>query len=207
MTRVPRLPPDDSTPPGLAARLKAAPVLPKGESAAKRIAAFLDGVEDAAVREGLASLLKAPKARALVAGILVHSPFLAGIATHHPAHLLALLTEDPDACFARLKAEAVAACRKARSDEGVGRALRRFRAEVALLVALADIGDVWPLETVTRALTETADLAVAEAVVHLMSDFAEAGTLAPPDLKRPEAASGYIVLAMGKHGADRKSVV
>ncbi|PTM60634.1 bifunctional [glutamine synthetase] adenylyltransferase/[glutamine synthetase]-adenylyl-L-tyrosine phosphorylase [Phreatobacter oligotrophus] len=201
MTRVPRLRPDDSTPPGLAARLKAAPVLPKGESAAKRIAAFLDGVEDAAVREGLASLLKAPKVRALVAGILVHSPFLAGIATHHPAHLLALLAEDPDACFARLKAEAVAACRKARSDEGVGRALRRFRSEVALLVALADIGDVWPLETVTRALTETADLAVAEAVVHLMSDFAEAGTLAPPDLKRPEAASGYIVLAMGKHGA------
>ncbi len=175
--------------------------MPKGATAAKRIGEFLDGVDDPAMRAGLESLLKTPKPRALFAGVLAHSPFLTAIAVNDPAHLAACLTESPEACFTRLKAEASSACRKARSDEGVGRALRRFRAQVALLVALADIGGVWPLEAVTRALTETADLAVAEAVAHLMRDLADAGILAPADPKNAEAGSGYIVLAMGKHGA------
>ncbi|MGQ3357041.1 MAG: bifunctional [glutamine synthetase] adenylyltransferase/[glutamine synthetase]-adenylyl-L-tyrosine phosphorylase [Phreatobacter sp.] len=200
MTRAPPPDPSDSST-GLATRLAAAPVLPKGATAARRIAGFLEGVDDPVLRAALDQMLKAPKPRALVAGVLAHSPFLAGIATHDPAHLLAVLTEPPEAAFTRLKAEAVAACRKARSDEGVGRALRRFRAQVALLVAVADIGDVWPLEQVTRALTETADLAVCEAVAHLMRDLADQGILAPADPKQAEAGSGYIVLAMGKHGA------
>ncbi len=175
--------------------------MPKGATAAKRLGEFLDGVDDPGVRAGLEAALKAAKPRALVAGILAHSPFLTAIAVDDPAHLEACLSESPEICFARLKAEASATCRKARSDEGVGRALRRFRAQVALLVALADIGDVWPLEAVTRALTETADLAVAEAVAHLMRDLADSGILDPADPKNAEVGSGYIVLAMGKHGA------
>jgi len=175
--------------------------MPRGATAAKRIAEYRDGIDDAAVRLLLEPALKAPKARALVAGILAHSPFLTAIAMDDPGHLAACLSEPPEVCFARLKAEASAACRKARSDEGVGRALRRFRAQVALLVALADIGDVWPLEAVTRALTETADLAVAEATAHLMRDLADSGILDPSDPKNAEVGSGYIVLAMGKHGA------
>jgi len=175
--------------------------MPRGAMASKRIAEYRDGIDDAAVRSLLEPALKAPKARALVAGILAHSPFLTAIAMDDPGHLAACLSEPPEVCFARLKAEASAACRKARSDEGVGRALRRFRAQVALLVALADIGDVWPLEAVTRALTETADLAVAEATAHLMRDLADSGILDPADPKNAEVGSGYIVLAMGKHGA------
>ncbi|MDP3544581.1 MAG: bifunctional [glutamine synthetase] adenylyltransferase/[glutamine synthetase]-adenylyl-L-tyrosine phosphorylase [Phreatobacter sp.] len=200
MTRTPRSGPPDSSP-SLAARLKAAPVMPKGATAVRRVAEFLGGVDDAALRASLEAALKAPKARAVVAGVLAHSPFLTAIAVDDPGHLAACLSEAPEACFARLKAEASAGCRKARSDEGVGLALRRFRAQVALLVALADIGDVWPLEIVTRALTETADLAVAEAVAHLMRDLADGGILDPADPKNAEVGSGYIVLAMGKHGA------
>lgn len=192
--------PSDSTPP-FDERLAGAPVLPKGASAAKLVNGFLDTVEAEDVRAGLAAALKAPKVRALVAGLLAHSPFLGAIATHHPDHLLNCLTTAPETRFSALKAEAAAACRKARSDEGVGRVLRRFRSDVALLVALCDIGDVWPLETITRALTETADLAVAEAVAHMMRDLADNGTLVPPDPKHAERGSGYIVLAMGKHGA------
>ncbi|WP_164075937.1 hypothetical protein, partial [Stenotrophomonas maltophilia] len=73
----------------------------------------------------------------------------------------------PEAQFEALVATAVSACRQAPGDEAVGVALRRFRRHVALLVALADIGDAWPLERVTTALTRTADTAVAEAVAHL----------------------------------------
>ncbi|WP_170182008.1 bifunctional [glutamine synthetase] adenylyltransferase/[glutamine synthetase]-adenylyl-L-tyrosine phosphorylase [Phreatobacter stygius] len=182
-------------------RFVAAPVLPKGVGGAKLIGAFLGAIEDRAVAGELGVILKAPKPRAVVAGLLAHSPFLTAIATHEPEFLRDCLVTGPQVQFEALVATATAACRQAANDEAVGVALRRFRRHVALLVALADIGDVWPLERVTAALTRTADTAVAEAVAHLMRELAEAGTLRSADARHPERDSGYIVLAMGKHGA------
>ena len=80
------------------------------------------------------------------------------------------------------------------------RILRRMKAEAALLIALADIGGVWPVARVTRALTDVADTALGAAVRYLLGEAAERGKLLPPDPKNPEAGSGYIVLAMGKMG-------
>ncbi|MBN8939958.1 MAG: bifunctional [glutamine synthetase] adenylyltransferase/[glutamine synthetase]-adenylyl-L-tyrosine phosphorylase [Rhizobiales bacterium] len=182
-------------------RFVTAPVLPQGVGAAKLLSSFLGAVEDRAVAGELELILKAAKPRAVVAGVLAHSPFLTAIATHEPEILLDCLRTAPQAQFEALVATAVSACRQATGDEAVGVALRRFRRHVALLVALADIGDAWPLERVTAALTRTADTAVAEAVAHLMRELAEAGTLKPADPDHPERDSGYIVLAMGKHGA------
>ena len=76
-----------------------------------------------------------------------------------------------------------------------------MKAEAALLIALADIGGLWEVMRVTRALTEVADTAVGAAVHHLLAGAARSGHLAPPDPDRPEVGSGYIVLAMGKMGA------
>ena len=42
--------------------------------------------------------------------------------------------------------------------------LRRAKAEAALLIALADIGNVWPVKRVTAALTEIAEIALRAAV-------------------------------------------
>ena len=76
-----------------------------------------------------------------------------------------------------------------------------MKAEAALLIALADIGGVWPVMRATRALTELADTAVAAAVRFLLRDAARRGRLKPADPAKPEQGSGYIVLAMGKMGA------
>jgi glutamate-ammonia-ligase adenylyltransferase len=81
------------------------------------------------------------------------------------------------------------------------RLLRRMKAEASLLVALADIGGIWPVMKITEALTRLADTAVAGAVRHLLSDAARRGRYRPRDPARPEVGSGYIVLAMGKMGA------
>ena len=79
------------------------------------------------------------------------------------------------------------------------RLLRRMKAEAALLIALADIGGVWPVMRVTAALTELADAAVGAAVRHLLRDAPRAAShRAEP--AQPEQ-TGYVVLAMGKMGA------
>ena len=90
----------------------------------------------------------------------------------------------------------------AMTDEGEAMALlRRTKAEAALLIAITDIGTVWPVLQVTRALTELADRMVQGAVRFLLNDAVRRGRLTPADPAEPERGSGYIVLAMGKMGA------
>ena len=52
---------------------------------------------------------------------------------------------------------AIAACK---DEVEAMRLLRRMKSEAALLIALADIGGVWPVMRAARALTDLADTAV-----------------------------------------------
>ena len=81
------------------------------------------------------------------------------------------------------------------------RLLRKMKTEAALLIALADIGGVWPVMRATRALTDLADAALQSAVRFLLRDAARRKRLKPAPPSRPEEGSGLIVLAMGKMGA------
>ncbi len=80
-------------------------------------------------------------------------------------------------------------------------ALRRMKSEAALLIALTDLGGVWPVMQVTKAVTKLAETAVGAAVRFLLADAARRARYNPPDTSAPELGSGYIVLAMGKMGA------
>ena len=79
--------------------------------------------------------------------------------------------------------------------------LRRMKSEAALLIALCDIGGVWPVMRVTAALTDLAVASVQAALRFLLRQEAARGRLSPPNLDRPEDNSGLVVLAMGKMGA------
>src|SRR6202166_367355 len=81
------------------------------------------------------------------------------------------------------------------------RLLRRMKSEAALLIALADIGGVWPVMRVTASLTELAVASVESALRFVLRQEAERGRLSPPNPDAPEDDSGLIVLAMGKLGA------
>jgi glutamate-ammonia-ligase adenylyltransferase len=80
-------------------------------------------------------------------------------------------------------------------------ALRVAKRRVALLAALADLGGVWPLMTVTGTLTDLADRAVDLAMRALVADEIRRGKLpgAVPD--EAATAGGMVSLAMGKMGA------
>jgi glutamate-ammonia-ligase adenylyltransferase len=80
----------------LLARLAAAPLLLPRQRAATVLADSLLGHLDADEAAMLAPLLAGEPARALVAGLLAHSPFLGQIMRRHPDWLAAALAHPPE---------------------------------------------------------------------------------------------------------------
>jgi glutamate-ammonia-ligase adenylyltransferase len=175
----------------LRARLSAAPVLSDPDAAAARLAAVAPAWP--------AGFLDAPL-RALLLGLADHSAFLWQLVARAPDRLAALVEAEPEAALAAVIARQRAAG-QAPDLDAVARALRQNRAEHALLVALADIGGLWPLATVTQALSDFADASVRAAADAMLLQASAAGRFLPRDAAEPQAGSGLIVLALGKHGA------
>jgi glutamate-ammonia-ligase adenylyltransferase len=166
-----------------------------------RVAAWLDEIAHTDAGRALRAIAAAhPGAAALIEAIASSSPYLWDLARADPARLVSLMESDPDARLASGLAQAAREVRASASQAEAMRSLREVKAQAALLVALADIGGLWEVMRVTRALTEVADTAVGAAVHYLLAGAARAGQLAPADPDRPAAGSGYIVLAMGKMG-------
>ena len=152
--------------------------------------------------KSLKSLIAAhPRLATLLAGIAGGAPYLWDLICADPARLLRLLTNSPEEEFARLMKTAQRAGATARAVASVMQVLRRMKADAALLIALADIGGVWPVARVTASLTEVADTALRIGVRRLLADAAKSGKFRLSDAKNPEIGSGYMVLAMGKMGA------
>ncbi|MGA7956235.1 MAG: bifunctional [glutamine synthetase] adenylyltransferase/[glutamine synthetase]-adenylyl-L-tyrosine phosphorylase, partial [Xanthobacteraceae bacterium] len=170
--------------------------------AAARVTGFLAGLKAAAAGRALKSFIHAHSPLAnLLGGIAEAAPYLWGLVQADPARLVRLLGSNLDTALAALLAKTKNAAATARALADVHRILRGMKAEAALMIALADIGGVWPVSRVTAALTDVADTALSAAVHFLLSEAVKRKKLVPPDRKSPEAASGYIVLAMGKLGA------
>ncbi len=163
---------------------------------------WLGGVAAKAAGKTLEGLCQDHKALArILGGIAEVAPYLWDLATADAARFVRLLSHDPDAQLSSLLVKARAKAAVARTPSDIMRILRRMKAEAALLIALADIGGVWPVARVTQALTAVAEAALGAAIDHLLGEAARREKLTPSDPRRPAAGSGYIVLAMGKMGA------
>ncbi|KQP59222.1 bifunctional [glutamine synthetase] adenylyltransferase/[glutamine synthetase]-adenylyl-L-tyrosine phosphorylase [Methylobacterium sp. Leaf112] len=172
-------------------RLRRAPPLIDPEAAAGRLA----DIEDAFP----AGFLDVPL-RALVLALAEQSPFLWQAVARDPVRFADLVSRAPEAANSDLVAR-----QRAAGDGGdlaaIARALRVNRTEHALLVALADLGGLWPLATVTAALSDFADASVLAATDALLAEAAAAGRFLPIDPGDLQAGSGLVILALGKHGA------
>ncbi len=180
----------------LAESLVTAPRLTAPARARRKLAALTATAEAAR----LASALALDNVRGLLLGLADHSPYLWGLVTEDPDRLARLLARPPgeslDAILAAL------AARRDNDEAELMRALRLAKRESALLIAVADIGGVWDVVAGTEALTRFADAAVGAALGFLLRRNALAGRLAlDPDAPDPQAGSGMVVLALGKHGA------
>ena len=180
----------------LADRLVDAPRLAAPAQARRRLEALIGAPEAA----GLAELVSRRQARDLLLGLADHSPYLWRLIAEDPGRLARLLRAPPEESLKR-----IVAALHARRDDDEGeamRALRRAKAESALLIALADVGGVWDLTATTEALTRFADAAVGAALRFLLRGYAREGRLnLDPDCAAIEAGCGLVALALGKHGA------
>jgi glutamate-ammonia-ligase adenylyltransferase len=186
---------------GLAAAIKRAPQLSAPKEARARLDAWLGEIAGTTAGKMLKAHLAAPiptKLGDLVAAIAEASPYLWDLIRADADRFAAILEAEPEERLASVLANAWSAGEADAETEAMRR-LRRAKAEAALLIALADIGGVWPVERVTAALTEFADAALSGAVRFLLRGASD--KLKAIDAAKPEEGSGYVVLLMGKGGA------
>jgi [glutamine synthetase] adenylyltransferase / [glutamine synthetase]-adenylyl-L-tyrosine phosphorylase len=127
------------------------------------------------------------------------SPYLWDLMRASPERLIDLLEAEPERRFDDILGNAKRAAAATYDEAEVMRVLRRMKAGAALLIALGDVGGIWPIRKVIDLQTQVADAAVSAAVDYLISDAQRRGRLrifGPGD-----KGLSYIVLAMGKMGA------
>ncbi len=139
------------------------------------------------------------RARGFLAGALTNAPYLRDLACSDPERLAGILTTSPRQRATRLIADARAL--EADDEAALMRALRDLKKDLALTLALADIGGAIDLDTVTGGLSRFADAALTAAIRFCLRDLERRGRFTPKDDACPEKGSGFVVLAMGKHGA------
>ena len=138
----------------------------------------------------------------LLRAIFGNSPFLARCVLKDVRFMLRLAELGPGPCL-----DSVIADLDDLNDSGgangvtIMRRLRIARSRVALLVGVADIAGLWPLERVTAALSRFAEVALGAAVAHLLRAAASAGDLRLDDPADPQTGCGLTILGLGKLGA------
>jgi [glutamine synthetase] adenylyltransferase / [glutamine synthetase]-adenylyl-L-tyrosine phosphorylase len=123
----------------------------------------------------------------VLAQINAGSPFLHDLVQRYPDLTVSVFSSDPQILFERLIDETLVAG-NTMPRAALHAALRQLKSKAALLIALCDLANLWDFDHVTAALTRFADAAISAGVKTLLR---EAGA----------SDAGYVVLAMGKHGA------
>ena len=184
----------------LAAQFVSGPHVTASSTAEHRLKDWLAELEPAQAAE-IGAWLDRPPARAILLGIAEFSPYLFDLARADAARLIRLLACDPEPHLAALLEKTSRDVLAAAGEADVMHLLRRMKSEAALLIALCDIGGVWPVMRVTAALTDLAVSSVQAALRFLLRQEIARGRMTAADHDRPEEGSGLIVLAMGKMGA------
>jgi glutamate-ammonia-ligase adenylyltransferase len=159
----------------------------------------LEGLTEVAAEAGWS----APLERALPAlrPVFAASPYLAGLARRTPDRLRATLESPPAARLESILDAADGLAASPPEIELARRDLRRLKADIHLLTALADLGGAWDLDQVTAALTRFADAAAGAALACVARIERERGRLTAEPSPEHGPIAGLFGLAMGKAGA------
>ncbi|MGA7069907.1 bifunctional [glutamine synthetase] adenylyltransferase/[glutamine synthetase]-adenylyl-L-tyrosine phosphorylase [Bradyrhizobium sp.] len=188
-------------PASLAARFIAGPHLSDPDKATQWLSDWLSDLATGQATEFEGLFARFPFARQIFAGVAEASPYLFELIRSDAARTLRVLQSEPDRHFKELIEQTRHDVWGASNEAQAMQVLRRAKAEASLLIALSDIGGVWPVMQVTAALTDLAVTSVQSALHFLLRQETTRGRMLPANPDRPEESSGLIVLAMGKMGA------
>jgi [glutamine synthetase] adenylyltransferase / [glutamine synthetase]-adenylyl-L-tyrosine phosphorylase len=185
----------------LAARVVDGPHVSAPDKAEQQLTDWLTGLatEQAAAIDDL--IVRFPLVKTILLGIAEASPYLFDLIRADGARAIRVLECEPEPYLAHLIEQTRREVLDAAGESDVMHLLRRTKSEAALLIALCDIGGVWPVMQVTAALTDLAVASVQSALRFLLRQETTRGRMSPPDPNRPDDGSGLVVLAMGKMGA------
>jgi glutamate-ammonia-ligase adenylyltransferase len=168
---------------------------PSNDAAAARL------IEDFAALGGPEQKFAASaQGAALLAALGGNAPHLTELALRDSESLLACMKTGPDAHIEALLL-GLRNLPPAMARTALAALLRQTKSRVALALAVADIGGLWPLERVTRALSDLAELSLRAASAHLLRGLHETGQITLPFPNEPERGSGFVALGLGKLGA------
>ena len=146
-------------------------------------------------------MLESTRTSELVLSILGASPFLWRIASAESQSFAEFLRADDkpktERAFRVLLKDARDALDSTERNQLMVR-LRETRRRVALLVALADMRDIWNIEEVTDALSRFADTAIETGLSWLLNDALKRGELAEAT---PAQNCALTIIGMGKYGS------
>ena len=129
------------------------------------------------------------------------APYMADLARQHPQIIKQCYEDGFESALEASLGVIEAADFHLLEEAELGVGLRKAKRQAALICGLADLGGWWSWEKVSRVISRTADSAVSAAVRHLLHTAHLQEKLALPSPETPDLGSGYVVLAMGKHGA------
>jgi glutamate-ammonia-ligase adenylyltransferase len=156
---------------------------------------------DDALRRYFDDVVVDPGGARLLDALFGNSPFLENCFLRDLPYARLLLADGPDAAAAATRASLAALADPETGLDALGIGLRRAKRQAALTVALADIAGLWPLETVTRTLSDFCDRALDVTAGHLLRQAHRNGALRLNDPEAPTRDAGLFVLGMGKLGA------
>ena len=166
-----------------------------------------DRAADPVFRDAATRALDFPQSKRWLEAIFGNSPFLTRLALRDPRVVLQVLSRGPDDTFAELMAglnrehRAMVPNSPQETKSALMARLRIARRHAALVIAMADLAGLWPLEKVTGALSRVAERALSAGLSYLLRGCAAAGQLRLASPDDPERDCGIIVLGMGKLGA------
>lgn len=172
----------------------------------QRASAEIAELADVAAESGLprvASLLSSGPVRDFLTAAFDLSDFLRDHVRRRPQTLDLLFDATVSQALESIN-EAIAASAFAEdaSEAALMTGLRALKGQAHFLIALADLGGECDAQTTVRRLSALADACVRAAVNFLLRDAHSQGKLDLPDVADPAMGCGWIVLGMGKLGAE-----
>lgn len=158
----------------------------------------LDNSQFSGVVESLTGNKDAQK---VIAAIFGNSPYLSQCCIRHPAIFVEVLQHGPDAAANNVFSRLAALDTEPEDPHSLPRHLRLAKLQMALIIAIADIGGLWSLEKTTGWLSALAQQTLSTASRYVLRQAAAKGAITLKHPEDPERDSGFIVLAMGKLGS------